>query len=305
MGDDPTVIKIRGMPYEATAMEVCRFFKDCEIVGGPNGIYFCLNEKGLPTGEAFIEMESQDDIDKALDKHKEEMGRRYIEVFESRKSVMDKVKRGGGEGRDLRDRSPRDRRDRRDRCSEYCVKLRGLPWEATTSDIMDFFHRCNIEGGSRGIHITMDDRGRASGDAFVELETSEDMDEALKMHKRDMGSRYIEVFEANPLDVNRSRDGGGRGGGYGRDERRGRARGYTVTLRGLPYRSSEREIADWLSEAADPLEVIIEMDRTGRPSGQAEAVFASHRDAKRVVDQMHKRDLGHRYIECLYDDDRD
>ena len=73
--------------------------------------------------------------------------------------------------------------------------------------------------------------------------------------------RYIEVFEANPLDVNRSRDGGGRGGGYGRDERRGRARGYTVTLRGLPYRSSEREIVDWLSEAADPLEVIIEMDR--------------------------------------------
>ena len=139
--------------------------------------------------------------------------------------------------------------------------------------------------------------------------------------------RYIEVFEANPLDVNRSRDGGGRGGGYGRDERRGRARGYTVTLRGLPYRSSEREIADWLSEAADPLEVIIEMERwvaaiviqlviwsviwlfptfrTGRPSGQADAVFASHRDARRVVDQMHKRDLGHRYIECLYDDDCD
>ena len=57
--------------------KIRRFFKDCEIVGGPNGIYFCLNEKGLPTGEAFIEMESQDDIDKALDKHKEEMGRRW------------------------------------------------------------------------------------------------------------------------------------------------------------------------------------------------------------------------------------
>ena len=64
------------MPYEATAMEVCRFFRDCEIVGGPNGIYFCLNDKGLPTGEAFIEMESQTDIDNALDKHKEMMGKR-------------------------------------------------------------------------------------------------------------------------------------------------------------------------------------------------------------------------------------
>ena len=28
-----------------------------------------------------------------------------------------------------------------------------------------------------------------------------------------------------------------------------------VHLRGLPYRSTEREIADWLTEAADPVEV--------------------------------------------------
>ena len=75
------------MPYEATATEVCRFFKDCDIAGGPDGIlhhpetnslswtffqswskmnyhfsdagiYFCLNDRGLPTGEAFIEMET-------------------------------------------------------------------------------------------------------------------------------------------------------------------------------------------------------------------------------------------------------
>ena len=26
------------MPYEATATEVCRFFKDCDIAGGPDGI---------------------------------------------------------------------------------------------------------------------------------------------------------------------------------------------------------------------------------------------------------------------------
>ena len=29
--------QIRGMPYEATATEVCRFFKDCDIAGGPDG----------------------------------------------------------------------------------------------------------------------------------------------------------------------------------------------------------------------------------------------------------------------------
>ena len=111
--------------------------------------------------------------------------------------------------------------------------------------------------------------------------------------------RYVEVFEANPLDVERAKDqeeGGGRGGG-GRD--RGRRSGHTVQLRGLPFRASEREIADWLSEAADPDEVIIVMDRlvrvimmdigvynnplyfrTGRPSGQADAIFRDERDAR-------------------------
>ena len=76
MKDDPSVIKIRGLPYQTTAMEVCRFFKDCEIVGGPNGIYFPLNERGLPTGEAFVEMETARDIDKALERHKDCIGER-------------------------------------------------------------------------------------------------------------------------------------------------------------------------------------------------------------------------------------
>ena len=40
-----------------------------------------------------------------------------------------------------------------------------------------------------------------------------------------------------------------------------RSRGYVVKLNGLPFRASEREVEDWLAEAADPVEVIIEMDR--------------------------------------------
>ena len=31
---------------------------------------------------------------------------------------------------------------------------------------------------------------RAAGDAYVELETADDLDGALRMHKRDMGNRW-------------------------------------------------------------------------------------------------------------------
>ena len=58
-------------------------------------------------------------------------------------------------------------------------------------DIADFLERCHIIGGHRGIVITTDDRGRPSGDAYVEVESMDDIDLALKMHKRDMGSRLV------------------------------------------------------------------------------------------------------------------
>merc|ERR1719495_2166002 len=101
--------------------------------------------------------------------------------------------------------------------------------------------------------------------------------------------------------------GGSYGGGYtsyssGGDRHSDRRRrGPTVQLRGIPYRATEREIADWLSEAADPVEVIINIGRDGRPAGSADAVFETSRDARRVVQELHKKDMGSRYIECFYD----
>ena len=58
---------------------------------------------------------------------------------------------------------------------------------------------------------------------------------------------------------------------------------------------TERDIADWVSEAADPVDVIIQMDR-GRPSGRADCVFSSDREARRVASNMHRRDLGSRWV---------
>ena len=39
MKDDPSVIKVRGLPYDTSPIDLCRFFKDCDINGGPNGEY--------------------------------------------------------------------------------------------------------------------------------------------------------------------------------------------------------------------------------------------------------------------------
>lgn len=74
----------------------------------------------------------------------------------------------------------------------YIVKLRGLPWSATTSDIEKFFRDCKILDGNQGIHMTTSREGRPSGEAFVEFEDIEDMELALQKDREHIGNRYIE-----------------------------------------------------------------------------------------------------------------
>jgi len=357
------VVKLRGLPYETTALDICKFFTECKIRGGPRGIFFTLNERKQPTGEAFIEMESFRDVDLALRRHKERIGARYVEIFESRKSVLDREIRSGatnefgfnenrrdrggggvfamdrgrttfgrggslggnggafsGGGGGFRDRSPirpfgRDRssfgRDRevvfvprersrergpaRSVASDFCVKLRGLPWSATKREVTEFLVDCNVLGGTDGVVFIMDEkRQKPSGDAYVEMESDQDISRALRQHKKNMGSRYVEVFEANSKDVARAKDK--------EDAGKVRRNSFMVNLRGLPYSATERDIVDWLLEAAEPTEVILTEDRRGRPSGQANAYFKTEKEAKTVVAEMHKRDLGTRYIECFYEE---
>lgn len=43
-----------------------------------------------------------------------------------------------------------------------------------------------------GVHLTEVRPGRPSGECFVEVQSQEDVDEALKKDKENMGKRYIE-----------------------------------------------------------------------------------------------------------------
>lgn len=75
------------------------------------------------------------------------------------------------------------------------VKLRGLPWSATTEDIQKFFRDCKILGGKFGIHMTSSREGRPSGEAFVEFEDAEDVEIAIQKDREHIGNRYIEGIQ--------------------------------------------------------------------------------------------------------------
>ena len=94
-------------------------------------------------------------------------------------------------------------------------------------------------------------------------------------------ARYIEVFEANPLDVASARDRmGGGGRGFGRGSRMKGS--FAVQLRGLPYRASEDDIADWCAASANPTDVFIIMEGWDSPPSHSSLVTFSISEAGQV-----------------------
>lgn len=82
------VVRLRGLPFASTAADVVAFFEGVDTVGGEAGVVFTCTPDGRPTGEAYVELAGPEALAGALARHKEKMGARYIEIFESSKGDM-------------------------------------------------------------------------------------------------------------------------------------------------------------------------------------------------------------------------
>ena len=113
------IIRCRGLPYSATPEDLKKFFSGCSI----SKLSLTQSYEGRPTGEAFLEMEDDASYKAGLGKNKDHIGKRYIEVFESDRREMDyQLNRGKGSS-----------------SSEGVIRLRGLPFNCTKDDILEFF----------------------------------------------------------------------------------------------------------------------------------------------------------------------
>lgn len=52
---------------------------ECRIRDGVKGIHLTADRAGRSSGQAFIEMEHEEDVGKALEKHRQYLGPRYVE----------------------------------------------------------------------------------------------------------------------------------------------------------------------------------------------------------------------------------
>ncbi|XP_038270415.1 heterogeneous nuclear ribonucleoprotein H isoform X18 [Chelonia mydas] len=185
-GGEGFVVKVRGLPWSCSAEEVQRFFSECKIQNGASGIRFIYTREGRPSGEAFVELETEDDVKLALKKDRETMGHRYVEVFKSNNVEMDWVLKHTGPN------SP-------DTANDGFVRLRGLPFGCSKEEIVQFFS--GLEIVPNGITLPVDFQGRSTGEAFVQFASQEIAEKALKKHKERIGHRYIEIFKSSRAEV--------------------------------------------------------------------------------------------------------
>ncbi|KAJ8408893.1 hypothetical protein AAFF_G00247110 [Aldrovandia affinis] len=320
------VVRIRGLPWSCSVDEVQRFFSDCKIASNGTSVHFTYTREGRPSGEAFVELESDDDLKIAVKKDRETMGHRYVEVFKSNNVEMDWVMKHTGPN-----------------CPETegdgLVRLRGLPFGCSKEEIVQFFS--GLEIVPNGITLPVDFQGRSTGEAFVQFASQDIAEKALKKHKERIGHRYIEIFKSSRAEVRTNyepprkamgmqrpgpydRPGGGRGyssmgrggsydrmrrGGYGGGEGVSDGRysdggssfqsttGHCVHMRGLPYRATETDIYSFFSPL-NPVRVHIEVGPDGRVTGEADVEFATHEDAVAAMSKD-KANMQHRYVELF------
>jgi hypothetical protein len=76
-----------------------------------------------------------------------------------------------------------------------CVRIQGLPFQATVGDLIQFFAGMTIID----VIFILKDK-RTTGEAFIMFSDSKTMEAALGKHKQYIGERYVEIFRASRSD---------------------------------------------------------------------------------------------------------
>ncbi|KAJ0177526.1 hypothetical protein K1T71_006399 [Dendrolimus kikuchii] len=332
-GDGSYIIKLRGLPFSTTVEDVLDFLNGVNVVNNKEGVHLTEVRPARPSGECFVEVETQQDVDEALKKDKENMGKRYIEVFSTDRQDMEWALNAMRQNENGFEGVPAVSDDM------GVVKLRGLPFGCSKDEVVQFFNGLSV--APDGVHLLSDHSGRASGEAFVHFTDKESAQEALARDREKIGHRYIEVFLSSADEVRAygarmeggyragraprptpydrgdrfggraTRGGGGGGGGGGGWARggwggsggggggRGFRRGgcHCVHMRGLPFKATPQDIV-YFFKPIRPVNINILYDNSGRPSGEADVDFECHEDAVRAM-RRDKNNMDHRYIELF------
>ncbi|KAB0356759.1 hypothetical protein FD754_000915, partial [Muntiacus muntjak] len=186
---------LRRLPFGYSKEGIVQFFAGLEIV--PSGLTLPVDFQGRSTGQAFMCFASQAIAEKALKKHKERTGRRYIGILKSSGADTwgwQRASQHGGAG------------CRRTRRGAYRGGYGGYDHYDGYGFGSDRFGRdlnYSTENGTYNpfsppnpvrAHIETGPDGRVTGEADDEFATHEDAVAAMSKDKANTQRRYAELF---------------------------------------------------------------------------------------------------------------
>nr|XP_002736133.1 PREDICTED: epithelial splicing regulatory protein 2-like isoform X1 [Saccoglossus kowalevskii] len=205
------IVRMRGLPFTATAKDVLVFFGDeCPVSGAEEGVLFVRYPDGRSTGDAFVLFSTEANATSALAKHKENLGSRYIELFRSTTAEVQQVLSRYQQHPLIPNGPPPTgsvpilpQQMITSGSVRDCIRMRGLPFSASVEDIMKFLGEFAHYIRPHGVHMVLNQQGRPSGDAFIQMISAEKaLHAAQQCHRKHMGERYIEVFQCSGDEMN-------------------------------------------------------------------------------------------------------
>lgn len=219
-------------------------------------------------------------------------GQAILNSNKSNNEMQDQQLRRGNTGAGGRDQRGRSRSPHR---QEFCVYLKGLPYEADKKQIKEFFNNLAIVEDS--IYIAYGPNGRATGEGFLEFKTEPDYKTALGAHMQYMGTRFIQVHPISQkgmlekIDAIRKREAAH---GEGKNQDGLKAPRNCAHITNIPYNISKKDVRAFLEGVGlyeDTLKVLT--DGNGNGLGQAIFQLRTEEDGRKA-ERLHRQKLNGR-----------
>jgi len=271
--EDNTFIQLRGLIWSATVEDIKKFLHDCKV----KKVVIKKNEQGRPTGDAFVQLDSEGDVDKAKSHNREYLGKRFVIIEEIYQSQF--IKETEEMKETIKKENPKPSVKEKNTSKNH-VKLSNLPRDLSEQDISSFLKDVT----PKQVIILK------SGQALIELEAQKDLVKCLICHNSTLNGRTIKVDEIEGQEVTKILESAKSNIETSHEES-----DYHVKLSGLPWKATKDEIRSFLSDTQIIGEVAIVNNDHGKPSGDALVKLATKEDLEKAL-ACNRNYLGNRFV---------
>ncbi|CAL8336212.1 unnamed protein product [Lota lota] len=296
---DELFVLLQNLPFTSSELEVREMFRGL----GVEAVRLLRDGQGRGTGRAMVKFFSPQDGMEVVKRGGGMMGQRYVDISPATERQWVSLNNANVKPSQETPEHPRGNvAAGRERCrsrsphqQEWCVYLKGLPYEAEKRQIQEFFKNLSMVEDS--VYIAYGPNGRATGEGFLEFKTEQDHKTALGSHMQYMGSRFIQVHPISrkgmleKIDSIRKRSGVP---GDAKTQEVSKSPRNCAHITNIPYNVSKKDVRAFLDGVGiyeDSLKVLT--DNHGNGLGQAVFQLRTEEDARKA-ERLHRQKLNGR-----------